>query len=270
MQRSLILLFRLFPLWLMYGLMALVIPFYALLDGRARKASYRFARRLGYGRLRSALHVLSNMFNMGTLVMDRFGAYAGKRFKLVSDTMPLYDRLSEQEGGFMLLSSHLGHFEMAGYMFHSRKTTYALVFGGETATVMQNRSRMFGIANVRMVPVSDDLSHIFTLSGALADGQIVSIPADRALGSPKQMRCPFLGQDAAFPAGPFTLAVQREVPVLAVFVMKESIHTYRVILEELPAAGSRESLAEAYSAALERMARRYPAQWYNFYDFWAA
>ena len=270
MQRSLIVLFRLLPLWLMYGVMALVIPFYVLLDGRSRRASYRFARRIGYGLLRSAWHVYANMFNMGMLVMDRFSVYAGKRFRLISDRQDLYLRLSAQEGGFMMLSSHLGHFEMAGYMFRSPKTTYALVYAGETATVMQNRSRIFGNANVQMIPVSKDLSHIFALNAALANGQIVTIPADRVWGSSKSLRRPFMGAEAAFPAGPFTLAVQREVPVLAVFAVKEGLRTYRVILEELPVGAGREALADAYSATLERVARRYPNQWYNFYDFWAA
>jgi predicted LPLAT superfamily acyltransferase len=63
--------------------------------------------------------------------------------------------------------------------------------------------------------------------------------------------------------------VSREVPALAAFVMREGRDSYRVIQELLPAAGTPQELAAAYAAALEKVVRRYPDQWYNFYDFWA-
>ena len=68
--------------------------------------------------------------------------------------------------------------------------------------------------------------------------------------------------------------MQREVPVLLVFAMKEGRRKYKVLLERLPepeAASKQEriqSLARSYAAALEAVVRRYPHQWYNFYDFW--
>ena len=275
MQRALISLFRWLPLWVLYAVMALVIPFYMLLASGFR-ASYRFfRRRMGYGALRSFFHVYLNEFRMGTVVLDRFAAYAGKMFDIQVLRMDLFDALEKGEGGFLMLSSHTGCYEMAGYKFVSkRKTIHALVFPGETQTMSQNRSRMFASTNVKMVPVQEDLSHIFILSNALSDGQIVSMPGDRAFGSNKLVRVPFFGEDAAFPAGPFTLAAQREVPVLSVFVMKEGYGKYRAYLEQLPLCPGLprseqvRTMAAAYAACLESIVRKYPDQWYNFYDFW--
>jgi predicted LPLAT superfamily acyltransferase len=84
----------------------------------------------------------------------------------------------------------------------------------------------------------------------------------------------FFGEKAKFPAGPFILAVQRHVPVLTVFAMKEKRRNYRVLLHVIPAPehGSRQEqvqmLCDAYAARLEEVVRLYPDQWYNFYDFW--
>ena len=56
--------------------------------------------------------------------------------------------------------------------------------------------------------------------------------------------------------------------------MKEGRRRYKVLLERLPepAGVTRQervqSLADAYASALEAVVRRYPDQWYNFYDFW--
>ena len=274
MQRALIGLLRWVPLRVMYGFAFVTIPVY-LLNGQARSASYRFFhKRMGYGCLRSALHVYRNMYNLGKVVMDRFAVYAGQPFGIVSEDFNVYYKLTLQEGPVIMLSSHVGNYEMAGYMLRSSRASKVLVYAGETATIMQNRARVFSDTLVEMVPVSEDMSHIFTLNNALADGEIVSLPADRLFGSPKAVSVPFFGENADFPAGPFTLSVQRDVPVLVPFVMKIGVNLYKVIIKrlELPKEGTRQekvqALAAAYAQVLETVVREYPDQWYNFFDFW--
>ena len=226
MQRTLIRLFRILPLGVLYGCMALVIPFY-MLFAKGFKASYNFYRkRMGYGPVKSFFYVYKNEFAFGQVVLDRFAAYAGKKFDMEVPRMDLFRELCAGEDGFVQLSSHVGNYEMVGYSLVSPKPINALVFAGETATVMQNRALLFGATNVRMVPVSEDLSHIFSLNNALADGEIASLPGDRVFGSKKTVLCPFFGEPAPFPAGPFTLAAQRGAPVLLVFVMKEACNSW--------------------------------------------
>ena len=275
MHRSLIWLFRWIPLRVMYGFMAVAIPFYVLADATGRRASYRFFRqRIGYGKGKSAWHVFVNMYNMGKAVMDRFAMYSGREFKMTGDHITLYNALKPAETPFMLLASHVGNYEISGYMLRTPKPMKTLVYSGEAVTVMQNRARLFGDCNIEMVPVQEDLSHIFVLNAALSAGEIVSMPADRALGSAKTLRCRFFGEEAAFPAGPFTLAARRGATSFAVFVVKENLNTFRAVVEQLevPETGKADekaqALADAYSAALERVAREYPDQWFNFFDFW--
>ena len=274
MQRTLIRLFRYFPLGVLYGCMALVIPFYMLFGTGFRPAYSFFRKRMGYNVAKSFAHVYLNEFEFGKVVMDRFAAFSGKKFRMNVPRMDLFDGLCRGEKGFIQLSSHVGNYEMIGYTLVSPKHINALVYSGETATVMENRAALFGQTNVRMVPVSQDLSHIFALNGALADGEIVSMPGDRVFGSKKTVECTFFGEKAKFPAGPFTLAVQREAPVLAVFAMKEGRREYKVYLDILPVSdaeskqGRIQALADAYAARLESIVRAYPDQWYNFFDFW--
>ena len=274
MQRTLIRLFRYFPLGVLYGCMALVIPFY-MLFGTGFGASYRFFRkRMGYSVLKSFFHVYLNEFEFGKVVLDRFAAFSGKKFRMNIPRIDLFNMLLEKGTGFIQLSSHVGNYELIGYTLVSPTRLNALVFSGETATVMENRANLFGETNVRMVPVADDMSHIFILNSALADGEIVSMPGDRVFGSQKTVECPFFGEKAKFPTGPFVLAVQREAPMLIVFAMKEGRRKYNVFLDVLPTPEGEtkqdkvQSLANAYAALLESIVRRYPDQWYNFYDFW--
>lgn len=269
MQKALIRLFRFLPLWLLYGVMSLVIPFYILSDGKARRASWRFFReRIGFGPLSSTLHVYLNMFNMGMVVLDRFAAYAGKRFTIDSEDTAIHRQYCSGSEGFILLSSHVGNYEMAGYSLLSPKHLNVLVYAGETATVMANRERMFRNGNVAMIEVSEDMSHLYKLNSALAGGEIVSIPSDRLFGSSKAVRCSFLGADATFPAGPFKLAHARDAKAIAVFCVKTGLRSYKLMMHAVY-GDSIQAMSQAFAKELETVVRQWPDQWYNFYDFWA-
>lgn len=275
MQRSLIAMFRVLPLWLLYGVMAVVVLFY-MLFGKGFKSTYRYFRdRFGYGRLKSLWNVYVNHFRFGQVVLDRFGVYAGKQYEFEVDGQPLSDELEHRPEGFIQLSCHVGNYEMSGYSVHSKyKKFHILAYAGETETIMENRKRVFAQHNVEMIMVKEDLSHLFALNSALDHGDIVSMMADRVFGSQKTVECQFLSQPARFPAGPFSIAVKKNAPVLAVFVMKEGMRKYRIYIKKVSCprdAGKQEQialLAQNFASTLEEIIRMYPTQWYNYFDFW--
>ena len=277
MQRAMLKLFRFLPLSFAYACMTPVIPFIMLFDRRGYRASYQFFRkRIGRRPLHAFFSVYANEFRMGQIVVDRFALYAGRTFKLQNDDRPVFQRLEEAEPGFVQLGSHTGNFEMAGYLLRPQKRMGVLVYSGETETVMQQRDAVFSRSNIEMVPVSEDMSHLFKLNDILREGGIVSMPGDRMFGSRKSFSCPFFGEPAPFPAGPFILAAQRSAPMVAVFVMKEGVRKYRIFARQLgkdldPDSPSRvraEAMARDFAVQMEDVVRQYPTQWFNFYDFW--
>ena len=276
MQRSLIAMFRVLPLWLLYGVMALVVPFYMIFNKKGYRAMYDFFHdRLGYDEWQSFLSVYANHFKFGQTILDRFGVYAGKKYQFFTEGQELMDELEKHPEGFVLLSSHVGNYEIAGYSLKpKRKKFNALVFAGETATVMENRKRVLSQNNMSVILVKEDLSHLFALNAALDNGEIVSMAADRIFGSQKSVECHFFDAKANFPLGAFAMAVQKNVPVLAVFVMKEGMKRYYAYVEEVMCdrhASKREQmeqLAQSFAKRLETVVRLYPIQWFNYYDFW--
>jgi predicted LPLAT superfamily acyltransferase len=278
MQRSLIALFRVSPLWLPYGIMAMVVPFYMLFSRKGYKAMYQFFRkRFGFGPWKSFWKVYANHFRFGQVILDRFGVYAGKKYHFIKEGQEQMDALETHPEGFMMLSSHVGNYEMGGYSLQPKqKKINALVFAGETATVMENRQRLLSQNNMGMILVKEDLSHLFALNAALDNGEIVSMPGDRIFGSQKTLDCQFFGATAHFPMGGFALAVQKSVQVLAVFVMKEGMRTYHAYVRPIQCdrtANKREQmqqLAQAFATQLEDIVRHYPTQWFNYFDFWKA
>jgi len=277
MQRSLIAMFRVLPLWMLYGAMAvLVAPFYMIFNRKSYKSMYDFFRkRFKYGKIKSFCNVYMNHFRFGQIILDRFSVYAGKKYSFITEGQELMDNLETHPEGFVLLSSHIGNYEIAGYSLKPKSKRFnALVYAGETATVMENRQKMLSQNNMRMIPVMEDMSHLFAMNTAIDDGEIVSMPADRVFGSQKCAECLFFGEKARFPLGAFALAAQKNVAVLAVFVMKEGMKKYHAYIRDIQCdrqANIREQMnqmAQNFADNLEEIVRKYPTQWFNYFDFW--
>ena len=277
MQRTLICWLSVVDQRIIYAVMSVVILFYMLFGHAGYITMYHFYRKCRKESWYRAFgHVYMNHFRFGQVVIDRFAAFGGKKFNFTFDEeqRKAYEALGKREEGFVQLSCHMGNYELAGYSLRQEsKKMYPLVFMGETETMMLNRQKMFRENDIEMVPVAQDMSHVFTLNNALRDGNIVSMPGDRVFGSPKSLACTFLGGTADLPIGPFQMAVIRDVPVVAVFVMKENWNTYKVFSRivlpdnELPKMARMQQLAQQFADMMAEMVDRYPTQWFNYFDF---
>lgn len=255
-----------------------IIPVCLLLNfNHSRTTAYRYFRqRLGYGCLRASWYTYVNHCLFAQVVVDRFAVFAGKRFKLDIDGYEYFQQLELETKGFVILSSHIGCYEVAGYSLISKSKRFnALVFGGEKATVMKGRQEALSEHNIRMIPVREDMSHLFIVNEALSNNEIMSMPADRIVGSAKVVKVNFFGETASLPAGPFSVATMNGFDALAVNVMKISAKRYKVYIKRLsydtqaPRKQQMQQLANCYVEELERRVRQYPSQWFNFYDFWS-
>ena len=276
MHKWLIRLLRYIDVRVLYGFVAVFVIPVCLVLNPSRGIAYRyFRRRIGYGRLKSAWKTYVNHCLFGQVVIDKFAMYAGKKFNIEIEGGDHFLDLATQQEGFVQLSAHIGNYEIAGYTLVSKSKRFnALVFAGEKASVMQNRDKMFADTNIHMIAISPDMSHLFEIDKALEDGEIVSMPADRILGSQKDTEHEFLGAKARFPLGPFSVATMRGLNVLAVNVMKTSLRGYKIFVAPLQydkAAARQEQirqLSQAYVSELERRVRQYPTQWYNYFEYW--
>lgn len=277
MHKWLIRMLRYIDVRILYLFVALFIIPVCLVLNPSRGIAYRYFRqRIGYGRMKSAWKTYVNHCLFGQVVVDKFAMYAGKKFVVeIENYNEFIDRAARKEEGFVQLSAHIGNYEIAGYTLAVEgKRFNALVFAGEKASVMRNRSKMFTGTNISMIAIQPDMSHLFEIDKALTDGGIVSMPADRINGSKKCIELDFLGAKAKFPLGPFSVATMRGLDVLAVNVMKDSLTSYKIYVTPLlydKGATRQEQikqLSSAYVAELEKRVRQYPTQWYNYFEFW--
>ncbi|MDR1098279.1 MAG: lipid A biosynthesis (KDO)2-(lauroyl)-lipid IVA acyltransferase [Tannerella sp.] len=260
-----------------YFILLFVIPFYMLFARRGYLAIYRyFRKRHGYSVMKSFRKTYRNHYLFGQMLLDRFAVYAGqKNFKLDNPENALFLKMVDAPAGCIVASAHIGNPELCGYLLKpDRKRINSLIFGGEAKEVQRNRSKILDDNNIRIIPVLDDMSHIFLINEALSNGEMVSMLCDRNFGSDKTVECDFLNGKVDFPVGAFAIALQFEVPVIALFVLKINASLYRahVISVPVPQEGNKREkinrMTGSFAKIVEDIVRKYPEQWFNFYNFW--
>jgi predicted LPLAT superfamily acyltransferase len=260
-----------------YAILLLAVPVYMLKNHKEYLSIYHYFRKQHhYSIFKSFYKTFVNHLLFGQMMFDRFAVYAGrKKFKIENTDNEIFMQLLDQPSGFIMASSHIGNPELCGYLLRQdRKRINGLIFAGEKAEVQKNRTAALENNNVRMIPISEDMSHIFMINDALNNGEIVTMACDRMFRSDKSLECEFLNGKAKFPIGAFVLAVQFQVPVLVIFAPKLTTTLYKIHISKInvPDTGHKKdkinSMARSYIVLLEDIVRKYPEQWFNFYEFW--
>lgn len=272
---------KVFPLSLGYFFMGFVIPFYMLFSRLGYKSIYHYFRhRHKYSPTKSFFKTFRNHFVFGQILLDRFALFAGKKnaFEVEIEGNELITNLIEQKKGGIILSSHVGNFEIAGYLFSmGNSQMHGLIFGEENPTMLAFRQEILKRNNISLIPVSHDLSHMFTIMDVIRKGEFVAMPGDRSFEGTRVQSCSFLGAKTNFPTGAFTMAEKLKVPVISLFVMKSGRKKYNIYLKEIKPdtaltfkTKQEKTAAFAHSFVNEvaSIVTKYPEQWFNFYDFW--
>lgn len=269
-QNGLMFLMRSIDIRLAYFILRLIIPFRMLFARKGCNAIYSFFRkRLGYSPWHSFVATYKNHYLFGQTLLDKFAVFACKRnfFEFEIEGQELFSEAIEKDSGMLFAGAHVGSFEILGYFLNTdSKPINALIFGGEAAVMQTNRGKVFQTQNVNLIPVADDMSHIFALSNAARRGEIISILCDRFTGGNKSVEVNFMETKVQIPSGAFIIANSYGLSVLSVFVLKHSTIKYNVIINKVEGASVKE-LAEQYALSLEQIVRQCPNQWFNFYDF---
>lgn len=260
-----------------YCLLVFVATYYYLFSWKSSKAMwYYFRARLQYSVPLSLVKLYHNYFWFGQAIIDRIVMMAGikNRFTFNFDGEEhLHNMVNAGKGG-LLLSAHLGNWEIAGHLLKRLNTKINIVmFDGEHQQLKQYLENTTGQRNANIIVIKDNISHIYEIIEALNNNELVCMHSDRFLPGNKTEKIPFLGKEAAFPQGPFALASKLNVPVSFVFALKESLFHYHFFATEGCTYKTRPNnspadILEDFVAALTEKVKAYPSQWYNYYDFW--
>jgi len=235
---------------------------------------YYFRKRLGYSYFKSKRMVFKSYYTFGQTIIDKIAIGAGlkDKFTYEHDGKEILLRLLEEKKGGVLISAHMGNFEIAEHFFSEIDFKFQInlvTTDLEHSAIKKYLESITQKPKINIILISEDLSHIFEINSALARNELVCFTGDRYFEGVKSLSEKLLGEDALFPAGPFLISSRLKVPVVFVYVMKEpNLHYHLYTREAKVKHRDEKGLLKEYTQSVESMINKYPLQWFNYFDFW--
>jgi predicted LPLAT superfamily acyltransferase len=258
-----------------YFLLRFVTYYYFLFASKPKKILINFYQKALGVNINTARNLCRrNFYFLGQTLVDRTAFLLGKGnvFSHDFENENFLVEMQEQKKGGILISAHIGNWETAGNLLKSRvsSTIHVLMVDAEAKKLKQYLDSSTGGSQFSIITVKDDLSHIVKVNNALAANDLIAMHGDRYLPGTKTIELDFLGGRAKFPYGPFLLASRFNAPVTFVFALKANDFHYElsatmpITEKKLP-----EEIAALYVNELEKKVKKYPEQWFNYYDFYS-
>ena len=181
-----------------------------------------------------------------------------------------YARLRERGGGAVLVTAHMGSFEvgLAALTRAEKPGVVRVVYKRDASgTFEAMRARLRHALGVIEAPIDDGLTTWMDLRDALQRGGVVVMQADRAMPGQRSQVVPFLHGRLRVPTGAVRLARMTGCPIVPVYTVRTpsgnfAVHLHPAI-EPGPGAppGRSDPAVAAVASSIESMVKAYPAQW---------
>lgn len=212
-----------------------------------------------------------NFYLFGQTLIDRI-AVTTKHRKKYSHTFDNEIVLENmRETGGILISAHVGNWEIAGNLINERITQKIniVMLDAEVASIKDFLDETTGGASYNIIPIKDDMSHLILIHKALKRKELIAMHADRVSDEQSTIELNFFNRKANFPAGPFVLSEKFKVPTTFVFAVKSNDFHYDLSATNPFEIGlSYKEIGQKYATALQEKVKEYPEQWFNFYQYY--
>ncbi len=261
-----------------------IVAFYYFLFDPNRKIVFNYFREIhGYSNSKARKAVYKNFYIFGQTLIDKVAMLSGlkENFTIDHEGHEHLQHVRDLKKGSILLSAHIGNWEIAGNLLKILDQKFnILMYDNEMEKMKNYMEEIQKKKSFKIIPIKDgDMSHLVELHKAFSDNEWVVMHGDRYRPGSPTIEKMFLGKKAKFPLGPFIMAAKFGVPVTIVFAVKESNTHYHFFAKktievkrartEVDVKATVAEISDRYVAAVEEMTRKYPEQWFNFYDFWA-
>lgn len=274
------------PRWLLFAnarwIIALVM---ALYSGPKAEIDRNFARILGLPprarAVRRARRAMLRHFAYYWVDLFRFPQLpplAARRLIASVRGLERVEALREAGRPVLLLTAHLGNWELGGVLLGQRDWPVAVVYvADQFADAEAHRSRLRGLAQVEQIAIRPHQPFAsLPVLRAIREGRMVALQGDRDFDGQGEAVA-FFGAPARFPTGPFHLARTTGAALVPTFLVYNAERRFAIEFGEpieVPRTGDRDQgvrrAQAAWVAVLEAAVARWPTQWYTFFDFWRA
>jgi len=261
-----------------YILLLLVVPYFVLFAPKATKSIMSYNRNiLGYSCLKSFLKVFKHFFVFGQTIIDKIALKHGieRAYSFDYQNYDEFLRILDSGTGVIIIGAHVGAWEVGAPYFNKYgKDMNIVMLDAEYKSIKNVIEEGAEKSPFKVIPLGDDgLDAILKIKSALDRKEYVCFQGDRFMDEANSMTCTFMDHPACFPKGLFQIAAKLGVPVVFYYAMREPKchYTFSFQIADTSASNSKERfnrLVEQYIDSLQTIVRKYPQQWFNFYDFW--
>lgn len=177
--------------------------------------------------------------------------------------------------GFLLVTGHVGNWEMGAVTLKAHGLTAAVVGQPELDPgVQEMRLKLRARLGVESIDIGSSMATAFKVRAAVDRGRAVALLVDRAYPEDRVF-VPFFKRPTPFLRSPALLARFCGCDILPGFFLRSPDGSYFNIwgepLQADPSLSPEEDAVRMMSrvaANLESVVRTHPTQWFNFYRFW--
>ena len=262
-----------------YFLLSFVAIYFVAASGKAFIAIFNFYHQvMKFSRVKAFFSIYRNYYIFGQILLDKIAMLGGFQQKFTFD-FEGEEYLRQMHDGGILISAHVGNWEIAGQLLNRlEKRINIILYDAEHQRIKGYLTEVMNTRNVNFIVIRDDFSHLLEIKQALANKEIIAMHGDRFIEGNKTVILDFMGKPAAFPIGPVNMAAKLKVPLSFVFAVKETSSHYHFYATPLHQVAFTTNLKqrevnfrgalEIYTRKFEEILRKYPLQWFNYYDFW--
>ena len=218
------------------------------------------------------------------VVLDRVSLLGSgiERFDVRSKHHALIERRHAEGRGGVLLSAHFGSFEVLRAFERTLPglSVRYLMFPDNARKTTPILDQLNPEVAAQVISLRDGYSAMLDIREALDACHFVAFLGDRmpVKNARAEVAVPFFGEPIRVPLSPYLSAILAGVPLILCFAPRVGRKTYEIEMFEIydgapVPRGERDAkcceLAEAYAAKMEEICRRYPYNWFNFFDIWS-
>jgi len=222
---------------------------------------------------------LKTLRNFARYLVDLF-YFRGKSHDAITEYLDKVEGVPEFEKtlalghGAVLLTAHLGNWELGGYFLGQKKLPINVVYYPDRFQRIELfRSQSRQEMAVKEIRIGTGPFAALPVIRALRKNEIVAMQGDRDFrGGGLNVR--FFGRQVRFPAGPVICAMAANSPIIPVFILRTPEHKYDIIAKApifvtgtIKFQADIERNLQTVATVIEDMVRLYPEQWYCFYPF---
>jgi len=261
-----------------YSILMFVAAYYVIFSYTTTKTNYIFYRkRLKQAPFKSFLSVYKNYFVFGQTLIDRTAISFNlkDKFNFSQDGREKIEAILDKGEGGIIFSAHIGSFNIARYFFDDFDMTNTgvnlIVTDQENEQIKEYVGAVSTGTTMKCIVIKEDMSHIFEMNDVLSKGEVIIFASDRYVEGAKYLENELLGKLAKFPLGPYKLAARKKKPILFMYIMKGSGKQYNLYAREpefQETSIKPSHVLKEYVRNTEIMVKKYPLQWFNYYDYW--